>query len=110
MSLLACEQGSVAGSAPCVRLEQTWDLSALPAKGVDEQTHVAVSLQAGKNHGGAPQSQGLVVTLPTAACCAFLQMHPLPPSNVSAPLLEQGSQHWGWQVFLGTAIPFIPPL
>lgn len=73
------------------------------------QTHVAVS--AGReNHGGTPQSQGLVLTLPAAACCVFLQRQPLPPSNVSAPLLEQGSGHRGWQVFLGTANPFIPLL
>lgn len=48
MCLLAYEQGSVAGCAILVRLEQSWELSALPAKGVDEQIHVAVSLQAGE--------------------------------------------------------------
>lgn len=83
LSLLACEQGSVASCAACVRLESSWELRALPAEGVDEQTHVAASLQSRKNH-GAPQSQGLVLTLPTAACCAFLQRHLLP---LMCPLL-----------------------
>lgn len=107
MILLACEQGIVASCAACVRLESSWELRALPAEGVDEQTHVAASLQSRKNH-GAPKSQGLVLTLPTAACCAFLQRHPLP---LICPLLcWSRAVSRGWQMFLGTGIPFIPPL
>lgn len=109
MCLLAYEQGSVAGCATRGRLERSWELSAFPVKGMDEPSPCG-RVSAGRgNHGGAPQSQGLVLTLPAAACCACLQRQPLPPS-VSAPLLEQGSRRGGWQVFLGTAIPFIPPL
>lgn len=110
MCLLADEQGSAAGCATCGRLERSWELSAFPVKGVDEPNPCG-SVSAGReNHGGTPQSRGLVLTLPAAACCVFLQRQPLPPSNVSAPLLEQGSGHRGWQVFLGTANPFIPLL
>lgn len=78
MCLLACEQGSVAGCAAGVRLERSWELSALPAKAVDEQTHVAVSLQTGKNHGGASQSQGMVLN---AANCWLLCISPRASSS-----------------------------
>lgn len=73
MCLLAYEQGSVAGCAAWVRVEPSWELSALPAKDVDDQTPVAVSPQAGENHGGAPQSQGLVLN---PASCWLLCISP----------------------------------